>query len=589
MSENKKKVEKKANNASNTKVNEANANGNTLSLGKIKISPINLALIITGIILVGVIIAVATVLIVDFVKKDKGFDYMKSDLSKYVEFTDDYKNFKLDVDIAAPKDVEIDVAILNLLAADKNKDPENGGALLTKDNSENAVIGVGDVVQFWYRGYLIGENGEEIIVDRMTNFSNTAEQTEKSRLEIGSGNFITNFELSMVGINLEDTVKFEKITSGQVNENQVAYVTYTTLGADAKKTTHTDVRMDLSTDIDETFGKGFKEKLLMMTVNGLKVDVIVEKDGKSLTYYDVTVGFVTECEKNPIKIETYFPYDYSQTNLRNEKAIFEIYIDGFVDYTCEYEKITEEYLTKKMEKKELSVTLEELNKYEGKDLVEKYYAFAEDALQKLYEQEYNDAAEQAIWSYLLSIAKVNKYPVSKVEAIYDSYVDDVFQQFTSSGGVITNSYGTSQTYSTLDTYAPVYLGISGGTQTWREYLYSMAESLIKERLVMFYIMREEGIAPSDEDFEKLLAATREEYINEYVEQYLAYEGSTREDYTDAEYEKFVKARENEILSYYDDEYFKEITYYNIVIKNVTQWETIDIVTLDERRAYPLDK
>lgn len=595
MSENKKKVEnKKANQNLDNKAKNTNVNDSEGAKKKFSITPINLAIIITSVILVGILIAVGIVLLVDFIKKDKGFDYMKSDLSKYVEFTEDYKNFKINVDIAKPHDVDVDVAILNLLAADRNKEPENGGKFLTKDNSENAIIGVGDEVQLWYRGYLIGEDGEEIVVTGMSNFGSTTAQVEKNRLTIGSGGFITNFELELVGINLEDCVKFEKITTGNVKENQVAYINFERVvgeGSDFKKTTESNVRVDLATDIDAEFGKGFKDKLLKLAVGGTKTDVIVEKDGKSVTYYNLTVGFVTECENNPIIVETYFPYDYSQANLRNENAVFEVYIDGFVDYKCESEELTEEYLTKKLEKKELSVTLEELNKFEGANLVEKYYAFAEDAIQKLYEKEYKDLVEDAIWSHIQTLVKINKYPVYKVEEIYESYVDDVFYQFTSTGGMVQNNYtGTSQTYPTLDTYAPAYLGLSSTSDiTWREYLYSMAESLIKERLIMFYLMREEGFAPSEEDFEKLFAATRDEYVETYIKQYLDYEGKTKEDYTDAEYEQFVRERKSEIYSYYDDQYFEEITYYNIVAKHITEWEGIEVVTLDDRRAYPLDK
>ena len=595
MSENKKKVEnKKANKSQGSKAKDVNVNEGETAKKKFSITPINLALIITSIILVGVLIAVGIVLLVDFVKKDKGFDYMKSNLSKYVEFTEDYKNFKINVDIAKPHDVDVDVAILNLLAADRNNDPENGGKFLTKDNSENAIVGVGDEVQIWYRGYLIGEDGEEIVVTGMSNFGNTTEQVEKNRIMIGSGKFITNFELELVGVNLEDCVKFEKITTGQVKENQVAYLNFervTGEGSEVKKTTETNVRVDLATDIDAEFGEGFKEKLLKLAVGGPKLDVITKKDGKTITYYDLTVSFVTECENDPIIVETYFPYDYSQANLRNEKAIFEVYLDGFVDYKCEYEELTEEYITKKLEKKELSVTLDELNEFEGKDLVEKYYAFAKDAIWKLYEKEYKDLVEDAAWSHIQSLAKVNKYPVYKVEEIYESYVDDVFYQFTSTGGMVQNNYtGTSQTYSTLDTYAPAYLGLGSNSDiTWREYLYSMAESLVKERLIMFYLMREEGFAPSEEDFDKLFAETRDEYIETYIQQYLDYEGKTREDYTDAEYEEFVRERKSEIFSYYDDQYFEEITYYNILVEHITAWEGIEIVTLDDRRAYPLDK
>ena len=88
--------------------------------GGAKISPRNLAFIITAAILVVIIIATSIVFIVNAIKNDAGFSYTKSDLSKYFEFTESYKDFTVEVDIAKPKDIDVDVIILQLLCQNKN-------------------------------------------------------------------------------------------------------------------------------------------------------------------------------------------------------------------------------------------------------------------------------------------------------------------------------------------------------------------------------------------------------------------------------------------------------------------------------------
>ena len=87
---------------------------------KVKLSTRAWALIITASVLAVIFGAVAIYLIVDSSRNDKRFDYLTSNLSRYVSFSeDDYKNYKLEIDIAKPHEIDVEVAILNLLASDK--------------------------------------------------------------------------------------------------------------------------------------------------------------------------------------------------------------------------------------------------------------------------------------------------------------------------------------------------------------------------------------------------------------------------------------------------------------------------------------
>lgn len=552
----------------------------TENKGTKKISERSLALIITASILVLVIIAAAIVYVVDAIKRDVGFNYVTSDLSKYVEEVKDYKDFEINIDIAKPKDVEIDTAILGMLCADKSKNANYNGGLITSGTKK---IGAGDIVNIWYRGYLVGDDGEQINVSGMTNFSSTT----ATQLEIGSGSFITGFELGLVGKSIGDCAKFEKITEGKISEDMIVYVSFTrvTNGESITKTTQSAVRVDLSDEnVDKEFGEGFKERIMIAGFAN-KIDFTLSADSKQYAYTNVQVDFATTCESKPIVVETYFPYDYNNTELRNEKAYFEVYIDGFVDYDAP--TFDEEYLKKQMEDGDIKLTEEELSKYEGETLIDRYYSYAREVLQDIYDESYREMVEEAIWNYYLNAFKIKKYPDIKVEEIYNDYVSELRNQFESSGGQVYNSYtGGYTTYESLDEYAPAYLGLSS-TTNWQTYVVSLAENLVKERLIMYYVMRQENLTPTDDVLAAEAERIRQEYLDEYIQQYLDYESKTKEDFTDAEYEQFVEDRKGEIFSYYDDSHFTETAYYNIVIETILEWPTVK--TLDDRRAYPVSK
>ncbi len=546
---------------------------------KVRISEKNLAVIITAAILAVIFIAAGVVLVIRAVQKDYGFDYLKSDLGDYLEFTKDYKNFSLNVDIAKPHDIDVDVTILNMIFSDRDEKPRYNGATVTSP----ITITAGDTVKIWYRGYILDEDGKKIAIDGMSNFSDANPHS----LDIGGNNFVPGFELGLVNVNTGDYNKFVKITKGDVSQGKIAYITYSVPNKDdaSKKDIITDVRIDLTSDeVDAKYGEGFKAALLGMKV-GTKADVTATLNGITTTYTDLTVDFVTTCEDKPILVECYFPYDYSKTDLRNETAYFEVYVDGVIVYDCP--EFTDEYLKSEIENEELNLTLEQLNEYEGDTLVEKYRSFAAETLNGIYEDQYATLVQQAIWEYYEDILVGKKFPTYLVDEMFDYYVNELRIQYVSSGGKVFNN-ATYQyvTYDTFEKYIPAYLGLKA-TQNWETFVREMAENAILDRMAMFFIMRAEGVLPTDEEFNAEYERVRKEYLDEYVAQYLEYEGKTKDDYTDAEYEKFVEECAEEIFGYYGDDYFVIRAYQNIFNEMIVDWP--DVVTLDERRAYPLDK
>lgn len=580
------KIEKKPKNTTQSK-----------NVEKEKISEKNLAIIITAVVLLAITVCASAFFLVDAIINNKFFSYLTSDLSKYVTISDkDYKNLTINVDIAEPHEIDVDVAILALLANDKGEAIEDGASFKTENENSQFTVTPGTMLRIWYRGYLLDENGDQIEVARMSNFA----ATEPSALEIGSGNFIPGFELGLNGIYTGDYPRFVKITDKEteITESHIAYVSFSRLieGGDAKKDTlkTTSTRINLSADdIEKNFGVGFKEKILGATIGEKLEKFTAEIDGKKYDYTDVTVDFVTDCETSkenpPLKVEAYFPYDYNTATLRNETAYFEVYIESGILY--EEQKFTNEYVEKLVKKEGSKITLEELNKFDGAALTDKYRAYVKKTIDDIYEEEYENAINDAYkttWDRILAGAKVLKYPKNEVDKIYEEYVEDVEYQFAESGGYYTNeSTGESQTYNDVDSYARAYLQLSA-TTNWKTYLRNMSESLVKERLVLYYIIREEGLKLTNKELKAEIEKTKQIYLDEYVEQYLAYEQKSRDDFkSDEEYEEYVEDRAAEIFGYYDDDYFKETTYYNILKENVQKWSKIE--TLDERRAYPVTK
>ena len=546
--------------------------------GKKVISEENLALIITAAVLAVIFIVTAVISLVQAVQRDVWFDYLNSDLDSYLEFDKDYKNFKIDVDIAKPHDIDVDVTILNLIYEDKSEKPLYGGSPVTSP----ITITAGDTVNIWFRGYLLDEDGNQISVDGMSNFTDSS----STAIGIGANNFVPGFELNLIGKNTGDYSKFEKIIKGALKDSMIAYVNYSIPSEkdSSKLDSFKGVRMDLSTDLDAKYGAGFKAELMKLAI-GDKGKITATLGEKSVTYSDVTVTFATECETNPMIVECYFPYDYSKTELRNETAYFEVYVDGVIVYDCP--EFNDEYLTKKIEDKEINLTLEELNEYEGATLVEKYRKFVQKTLDDIYDSSYASLVEQKIWDYYSSIVKVKKYPMIKVEEMYDQYIDELTTQYITYGGQAYDSTtGQYKTYDTLEGFIPAYLGLSANTK-WQDYITDMAKNAVKERMTMYYLLKAENLMPTEEVFNEKLESIRQEYLDQYIAQYLNYEGKTKEDYTDEEYAELVEDCTEEIFSYYDDDYFAVRVYYTVVSETFIDWP--EVVTLDERRAYPLDK
>ena len=562
---------------------------------KKRISAKVIAIIIALITTVAAIVTATVLIVVDAVKKDKGFDYIKSDLSKYVELSlDDYMNYELELSIAKPhfgeegdtiKVNDVEVALLNLISSESyRKLAEGDGAFVS-----NIAVTPGDKVLIRYRGYTINDKGEEITVS--TGMSNI-QASYDTEIQIGDDNssFLpVGFELGLIGKNPQDYAKFEQITTGKPTADMVAYVSFERLieGGDSKKDTlkATNMRMDLADEeVDKVFGEGFTEKLLSFDIGTTYNNVTAKINGKNYTYSNLVINFTTTCEKAstsangkaPLVVEGYFPYDFgvegtATAGLRDKPVYYQVFIQGVQAYDTP--ELNDDFIRQVINEKGSEITEEKLLTYAGATLVDKYKAYAKELIIEAYEEAYDIMVEDAMWNHYLEKAKIKKYPEIKVTKIYDEYVDDVYYQYDYNGGSLQDSEGNFTNYDTLDEFAVAYLGLSEGAD-WKDTLYKMSEDLVKERLVLYYIIQAEELIESEDQVTAKVEEIKAEYYDEYIKQYLEYQEKTEADFTPEEYQNFLEERKTEIFDYYDDDYFTETAYYELALVKLREYPTV---------------
>ncbi len=560
---------------------------------------------ISVLLLAAVVLSCVFVLIIPMWKKDKNFNYLTSDLSKYINLpADKYKNYSMSLNIASPREMDVEIALLSMLAADRNETPEYDG--LAKRDVE---ITAGDIVNIYYRGYIEMDGIQKTVV------SNLSADTYSSFI-IGGGSFpsesypVRGVDLELIGKLPCEYEKFTKIKSGVVKEGQIIYLTFERLvdGEDEKNTeSGTNERIDLTSDkLDEAYGVGFLDKVLGLEIgSGYSHTFKTTLDGKSCTYSDVKVEFVTECERSPLTVKGYYPYNTGSSVLNNKEVTFEIYVQSVQVYNTP--ELNDEYIESKVMEVDSGLNMDELMEYEGDNLVEKYRAYAWEYLNEQYQEALRSQIAEKMWSYYIQTAEVKRVPGIMVDKIYLEYYSEIKRAFEDNNGVVYNEMTEeTETYEDIADFAKIYLGLYYSTEDWTVTIEAIAEDLVVERMILYYIMKNEGIEPTEEQLAAKVSEIKQDYMDEYIYQYLADFESQREDFEsssdkadkeyaekmdriiaawksndleNAEYAEFYAAREAEMFSYYDDEHFIETAYYEWVTDYVVSWA--DYSTLDE--------
>ena len=334
-------------------------------------------------------------------------------------------------------------------------------------------------------------------------------------------------------------------------EGDVIQLTYSAYYFDGGVVASKSAIIDLSDpEVDKIYGEGFRD--FFINGNAPIGTKALNESGKSATlntkaaedelnaFYDMTVSYVYDLGENPLTVETYFPAGYQDASLAGKTAYFDVYIEKAQIY--EAPEYNDAFITDT-----LKLTEEDLKDYEGETLTDKYTAKLRAELEEEYQKNVNAAVDAKLWDIFNEKAKVKSLPETDIRDYYDNYYNEIQTQYSS----------YSSYYDSFDAFAREYLGLSAKAD-WDAELKKMAENSVKQKLVFYSIIRENGYIISDEELDERYR----EMADEYFESYLKSVGCSRDKYdSDEKYEKAKADHRKTYDGYYNKEYFSETIIY----------------------------
>lgn len=489
--------------------------------------------------------------------KKKSFDYNTANLSKYVTLDEKYYNgYNVKVDIPEITDADVEEEMLKLLCA--NKIVPEGPVY----NIPGITISAGDIANIYYRGYTM-ENDIKTYFDGGCNFADTY-----TALEIGSGTFVPGFESGLINKNQENYATMTKHESGVVRPGDLISITYSMLSGDGTSKRAQTVLIDLSDpELDDRWGEGFRAYFLNKIIDkdkvyatgvssdeALKVKTVSKDDGSAKydIYFDITISVacrISEGEK--LIVEGKFPTDYTSEDLRGKTGYFEVYIVSVKDYDVPV--LNDAFITDT-----LKVSADELAKYEGDNLVEKYKKLLKEELNTERDEKITAFIENTFWDQAIANAEFKKLPESELDKHVNSAIFDLTALFEGGYGSYYNN--------DFDAFARAYLELSSNAD-WRAQLRKDAEASVKQRLVFYYIVREENIEPSDAEYNAIYDKVFAEHLQDYLDYYKITEDS--EGYA----EKLETAKET-IKNTYGDSYWSELVIYEYAMEKIVSFANV---------------
>ena len=491
-------------------------------------------------------------------KKRENPDFMTSDLSRYISIAkEDYSGYEIKIPLDEPSDMGLNRKINTLLTEHKTLNEVYEGGY-----SPSAALSLGDEVKIYYRGYTVDENGRETDFEGSSNFFDE----DVTILEVGTGNvidsdngnvvgsFILGFGEGLVGIIPGEYPELQTIHSGNVREGDVIYLSYTVMGEGGNKSVENE-RIDLSLPyIDDIYGKGFTEFFAGKDAKGIDIDIKefitrIGDDKTDTVYTDMKISCVTRgCETNPLTISVRFPANYSELSLRGKEAKFDVYIDNAVIYDAP--EFNDKFITET-----LKTDAESLSGYSGESLVDKYRAKLSEELKSEIEDSNHTLLVEAMWSHIVSKTKINRIPKKTLEVYYQSYYNTISDYYYR--GNYSSSYGS------IDNFAIAYLNTTYGAGLdeggdWKGFITSLAEGDVVQKLIFYYIIRNEEFIPTGDEYKKIY----DEIYGGIYDEYLELHSSELSALKGTEYDEKLQSLKKEFDDYYGDSYFKEQTYYH---------------------------
>ena len=595
-----------------------------------KLSPLHIvAFICAAVIFVTVVVSAVLFGINLSEKNNREFDYMKEDLTKYITLGD-YTNLTVSPEYSTIRDVDIKDGILDLVAGQKNY---SSGEDAYYD--ENTVINVGDVVNLYYRGYTVDENGERNYMDGMSNLIGSTYSTMKAySLSIGGDSFISGFSLALDGATVGQYPKMETTRGDvEVTNEMIAFVTYTRYPITTNKYSHVETQgsvetktsafIDLSLGqekIDATYGAGFynylvgrvddteteaNEAMSAAKANGenvisnTTVGFRTTADGVDYKYTKIAVEYTMAYNYyegyEPIVVE--FPVNYGTKDLAGKTAYFQIIIESVKEYSFDgldkdavtlknvetddaVKAIINPLLKKALEKNdEFAEYLTEngIVVPEENDTTD-YYTNYVNYLRHEYEETNALTNELALYQAIIdalveSTTVVADHP--ELEAKYNASLIAFRSSYNSNG----SSYATIEEYAEEVIGGDHYITVGEGEDAvkvfdWKAAVKQLSVDYFTERMAIYQIIKANNLY-TEEAYKAAYDSIYNDYAEEYKKSYCSSNGIDIDDMTVQESQAVDAAVKSYIESNLGYEYLSDRAYYQLVFDFLADKVTVE--------------
>ena len=599
-----------------------------------KLSPLHIvAFICAAVIFVTVVVSAVLFGINLSEKNNREFDYMKENLEEYITLGD-YTNLTVSPEYSTIREVDIQAGILTLVAGQKNY---SSG----EDASYNAdtLITVGDVVNLYYRGYTVDEEGERNYMDGMSNLIGSTYSTMKAySLSIGGDSFISGFSLALDGATVGQYPKMETTRGDvEVTDSMIAFVTYTRYPITTNKYSHVETQGSVETKtsalvdltlgqeaIDAIYGAGFYnyivgraddaeteaneamsaakangENVISNTTTGFRTTA----DGVDYKYTKIAVEYTMAANyyegHEPIVVE--FPESYGTAELAGKTAYFQIIIESVKEYSYTIDGVdVKDVVTLagvEVEGSDARNTINPLLKkaLEKNDdfadyLVEvgvvvpeendttDYYHYYIEYLRHEYEESNALANELALYQAIID-ALVETTTVKKDHPELDAKYNASLIAFRSSYNSNGSSYATIEEYAEAVIGGEHYITVGEGDDAVKVFDWKAA---VKQLSVDYFTERmaiyqiiKANNLYTEEAYKAAYDSIYNDYAEEYKKSYCASNGIDIDDMTTQEEQTVDAAVKSYIASELGYEYLSDRAYYQLVFDFLADKVTVE--------------
>ena len=421
---------------------------------------------------------------------DGNLDYVSDSLDAYINIKEsDYKGLEINVPMLPPDEDDLQSEINKLLAMYRGESP--------KGTYTNVAAQLGYDVNILYLGYQLDSAGRRLLVEGATNYKSANTKTDRYTVGLNSDVFGVGFDNEIIGKMPNGRLDNVTDQGNYVTKDNLIYATVSFVLDNGLVYDEVPVCIDPSADnFESLWGIGAFESALFKSGNSFGSIVLTGNSyltfplagGGQITYTSFTIDYISSASVAPYTVESKFAFDYSIEELRNEKVYYDVYIESVVEY--DVPEFNEAFITEKLKLNE-----DDLASYEGESLMEKCRSHYAQMLKSEYDSVCRSYVEYQVWNKIKANIKITMYPQKEVDRIYIALVEDYSLSLLEE-----NAAGAG--YADLDEYMKDVLELGEGGE-WTSYLLAQVKDTVKERLIVYAVLRAAGLMPTDEEFARI--------------------------------------------------------------------------------------